>query len=166
MVTINSILTPSGAPEWLRPAVVLPGVAAVALLGWIGYLAQTLPGTYVATGWDAAWIGLDALLAVLLAATGWLTARRHPARVLTGFGSSVLLIVDAWFDVMTATGTDQWVAVVSAAVFEVPLAAFLGYWAVRAVSRLREPGDGSQAQPARSARVSRRPAAAEDSVRT
>ena len=130
------------SPAWAQPAVILPALAAVAMVPWIGYLAATLPGTYAATDWDAAWIGFDALLVVLLAATGWLTFVRHPARVLAGFGAAMLLLADAWFDVTTATGSDQWGAIVTAVVLELPLAAYLGYRATRALALMTPTAHG------------------------
>ena len=45
--------------------------------------------------------------------------------VLTAFATGVLLVCDAWFDVVTAHGDDQTWSVVSALVVELPLAAFL-----------------------------------------
>jgi hypothetical protein len=49
---------------------------------------------------------------------------------------TVLLVCDAWFDVMTASGgTDTAASVISAAVVELPLAAGLAYLASRRCGR-------------------------------
>ncbi len=45
--------------------------------------------------------------------------------LLTAFTSGVLLICDAWFDLMTAGPDDVWLSVVTALLIEVPMAMLL-----------------------------------------
>ncbi len=45
--------------------------------------------------------------------------------MLAGFATGVLLICDAWFDIMTAAPADRWVSLLTAAFGELPLAALL-----------------------------------------
>ena len=99
--------------------------AAIALIPWIAYLALTLPQNYNAQNWRATWVGFDVLLLVFIAATAVLGFLRHRLLTLFAFATGVLLICDAWFDVMTARRGDILVSVLTAAVGELPLAAIL-----------------------------------------
>ena len=115
--------------RWLRRTrevrILLLAVSAVLLVPWIVYLAVTLPRQYVADNWDVTWVGFDVLLLVMMVATAVLGYLRRQMLVLTAFATGVLLVCDAWFDVVTAHGDDQTWSLVSALVVELPLAAFL-----------------------------------------
>ena len=115
--------------RWLRRTrelrILLLVVSSVALVPWIAYLAVTLPPRYVAHNWDVTWVGFDVLLLVMMVATAVLGYLRRQMLVLTAFATGVLLICDAWFDVLTAHGDDQVWSVVTALVVELPLAAVL-----------------------------------------
>jgi phosphoribosylamine---glycine ligase len=76
--------------------------AGLGLLPWMVYLAVSLPASPRAWHWPAAWVGLDALEAAGLAATGILLRRGDARYCLTAAATSALLITDAWFDVTTA----------------------------------------------------------------
>lgn len=97
-----------------------------ALIPWTVYLAVTLPSHYEAHNWVATWVGFDILLTVMLALTaisGW---RRRQLLFPAAFASGVLLICDAWFDVLTShAGTDLVQALLSAVLIELPLAFIL-----------------------------------------
>jgi len=88
-------------------------------------LAVTLPRAYVAQNWDRTWVGFDVLLLVMMAATAVLGILRRQLLVVTAFATGVLLLCDAWFDVMTAHGEDRAWSVATALVVELPLAAVL-----------------------------------------
>ncbi|MEV6411376.1 hypothetical protein [Kribbella sp. NPDC051718] len=93
------------------------------LVPWTVYLAVTLPSRYVARHWVATWVGFDILLMVMLTATAIAGWRRRQLVFPTAFASGVLLICDAWFDVMTSQpGGDLMQAVLSALIIELPLA--------------------------------------------
>ncbi|POX49391.1 hypothetical protein C3488_17650 [Streptomyces sp. Ru72] len=95
----------------------------MALLPWLVVLADGLPGTTTAAHWRGAWIGLDALEALGLIATGVLAVRGHHMHRLTAAATATLLVVDAWFDTMTAApGADRFAAVAMAVGAELPLA--------------------------------------------
>ena len=115
--------------RWLRRTrevrILLLAGSAVLLVPWIVYLAVTLPRQYVADNWDVTWVGFDVLLLVMMVATAVLGYLRRQMLVLTAFATGVLLVCDAWFDVVTARGDDQTWSVVSAILVELPLAAFL-----------------------------------------
>ncbi|MGO9509275.1 MAG: hypothetical protein ACLPXZ_18765 [Mycobacterium sp.] len=69
--------------------------------------------------------GLDILLLVFMAATAVLGFRRHRLLTLFAFTTGILLICDAWFDVMTARRGGMFVSVLTAVFAELPLAAVL-----------------------------------------
>jgi hypothetical protein len=105
-----------------------PGMALIgcglALLPWLLVLAAALPTAPSVPHWPAAWVGLDALEALGLTATGALLLRRDPRHPLTAAATAALLIVDAWFDIVTsASGAELAAAIAMAAVAELPMAA-------------------------------------------
>jgi len=104
---------------------------SMAMVPWLGYLSMTLPANYVAHNWPLTWIGFDILLVVFMLATATLGYLRRQLLVLAAFTTGVLLICDAWFDLMTAGPRDLWLSVVTALLIEVPLATFMIYGAQR-----------------------------------
>jgi len=101
------------------------------LVGWTGYLVGTLPPDYRANHWGIAWGGFDVGLAVALASTAVLIARRSPFAEVTAAVTGTLLVCDAWFDVLTSRGTSAVVqSSVEAALVELPLAV-LCFWIAR-----------------------------------
>jgi hypothetical protein len=84
--------------------------------------------------WPAAWVGLDAMEALGLVATGVLVRRRDARRCLAAAATATLLLADAWFDVTTAaSGADHLVALLLAVFAEVSIAALCAVLAVRTV---------------------------------
>ncbi|OBG35310.1 hypothetical protein A5672_21750 [Mycobacterium alsense] len=97
----------------------------IVMIPWIGYLGMTLPQKYVAHNWTATWIGFDLLLMCFMAATAIFGFLRRQLLLLTGFTTGVLMICDAWFDLMTARPEDAWLSVVTSMLIEVPMASLL-----------------------------------------
>jgi hypothetical protein len=127
----------------LRLALVVGG--AIGLIPWIVFLVTTLPANYVA-------LGFDLLLVAFIATTAVLGFLRRQLVLLTAFATGVLLICDAWFDVMTAGPRDVWVCTLTATLVELPLAVILITTALRiftllaspsGVTRATNPGAGS-----------------------
>jgi hypothetical protein len=108
--------------RYLRLAITT--ASAVLLVPWITYLALTLPARYVVQNWSATWVGFDMLLLFMFALTAVLGWLRRQLLILTGFASGVLLLCDAWFDLMTADPGDRWESV-GGALLEVPIAILL-----------------------------------------
>lgn len=98
---------------------------ATAMVPWLGYLSVTLPENYVARNWPLTWVGFDVLLMAFMVATAVLGYLRRQLLVPAAFTTGVLLVCDAWFDLMTAGPGDVWVSVATALLIEVPLAAFM-----------------------------------------
>jgi hypothetical protein len=114
-----------------RVRLVLMAGAIIGLIPWIIYLAITLPDKYIAHNWTATWVGFDILLLVFMAATAVLGLLRRQLLVLTAFTTGILLVCDAWFDVMTAAPADRWLSILTAAVGELPLSVILITGALR-----------------------------------
>jgi hypothetical protein len=107
-------------PRWVVP---LFGLAAVLLVPWVVLVIVALPSAHRAAHWDIAWAGFDIGLAVLLVAGAVAAWRRSPWLEGAATATATLLVVDAWFDVLTAsTRTELVVALAEAALVELPLA--------------------------------------------
>lgn len=115
--------------RWLRRVrerrIALLVITSAVLVPWIVYLGATLPRVYVAYNWDLTWVGFDVLLLAMMVATAVLGYLRRQLLVVTAFATGILLICDAWFDVMTAHGDDRTWSVVTALAVELPFAAVL-----------------------------------------
>ena len=119
MTTLGRDLVPH---RWVAPALVL---GAVVLIPWTLLLAYQLPARHTSRHWDVAWVGFDLALATALAGTGVAIARRSVWAPMASSVAATLLLCDAWFDNVLATGLDEHVeAALEAALVEVPLALF------------------------------------------
>jgi len=104
---------------------------AVLMAPWTAYLAVTLPSTHQAAHYDLAWTGFDVGLLVALALTGWAAVRTSSWLPALAGGTAAMLLVDGWFDTVTAsTASERWVALVMAVLVEVPLAVLCAWLAV------------------------------------
>lgn len=100
---------PADLTIWLARAFAAAGLA---LIPWLLVLARYLPASARAWHWPAAWIGLDSLEMLGLLGTGLLLLSRDARYRLTAAATAALLLVDAWFDVITsAPGASQLVAI-------------------------------------------------------
>jgi hypothetical protein len=112
---------------------------AVVTLPWIVYLWLALPTRDLSSHYRLAWVGFDVMLALALARTGWTAWRGLDHVELPAVASATLLIVDAWFDVTTASSrTGTGVALLTALLVELPLAALCVWIAVNAERVRRE----------------------------
>jgi hypothetical protein len=135
-----------------RRLVVLLTATSAGLIPWIVLLALTLPPRYMAGHWTLTWVGFDVFLLGALGLTAWLAWRRRQAVVIAAFITATLLACDAWFDVTTASGrTDTAIAIASAALLELPLAALLfamAYHLLHLTARRAHAGHGLPEFPA------------------
>jgi hypothetical protein len=98
-------------------------VAALGLAPWTILLSFRLPAEHTSHHWDAAWVGFDVALTVAVAATALGIHRRElwsrtPAAV-----AATLLLTDAWFDNLLASGTaEHFEAALATVLVELPLA--------------------------------------------
>ncbi|HVS58630.1 MAG TPA: hypothetical protein VHD60_02720 [Candidatus Saccharimonadales bacterium] len=87
-------------PRWLA---IIYVTAAVILLPWTVYLGYQLPVKHLSQHWDISWVGLDAALILTLALTGIFAYRKSKLIVISATSTGCLLLLDAWFDVLSAT---------------------------------------------------------------
>lgn len=117
-------------PRWAWKAFAL---LAAFLIPWSLYIGFSLPTHSLARHYNLAWAGFDGLLLVAAGVTAFLAARRSPLVHLPAMATGTLLVVDAWFDVVTAGSHGAFVlALVLALAGEVPLAVVSWWLAARA----------------------------------
>lgn len=113
--------------------------AAAVLVPWTIHLGQMLPSRHLSAHWDIVWVGFDLALAVALGLIGLAAARRSAWLEGAATASASLLLVDAWFDVLTSrTMAERLVALVEAGLAEIPLALVCIWVARRAVKQRSE----------------------------
>jgi hypothetical protein len=106
-------------PRWLP---LLYGGACGALIPWTIYLGYLLPPRYISHHWDVVWTGFDVFEIMLFALTALLAVKRSSWTALSSAMLGTVLLVDGWFDVMTASpGQEQQRALLEALVIELPL---------------------------------------------
>ncbi len=127
-------------------------VLALLMIPWTIHLAIALPNRSVVRHYDVAWAGFDIALASALAWTAYCTVRRTHWLPIAASVNATLLVVDAWFDVLTASsGRNLLIALGSALLIELPLAGVLLWIAVTGWQMVRrgqppavEPSDEEQ----------------------
>lgn len=98
-------------------------VICVGLIPWIVLLGVTLPRRYVANHWALAWVGFDVALLSVLALTAWAAWRRRQVVIIGALVTGTMLVVDAWFDIVTdSTTRDLVISIITAVFGELPLA--------------------------------------------
>lgn len=112
--------------RWAGPAFLL---FSVALVPWTVYLGYTLPTRQLSPHYNIAWVGFDVMLLVVLAATGYFALQRSLYLAVAATAAATLLVVDAWFDVMTSPGSQFLESLATALLIELPLAAVCGWLA-------------------------------------
>jgi hypothetical protein len=123
------------APTWSAP---LYFALAILLVPWTVYLGFVLPDRTTSAHWDAAWVGFDAMVFATLALTGWFAYRRSTWVELSATAAASLLIVDAWFDITTASGGwDLAQALILGLAVELPVAG-LSLWIARHAEHVNE----------------------------
>lgn len=122
----------------IRRVGVVFAVLALLTIPWTVWLAVQLPSSKPAAHYDLAWGGFDAALVVVLLATSWAAVRLTPWLPAMAAVNGTMLLVDAWFDVVTSpTPEERWLAVAMAVVVELPLAAVCLWLAVSGQQLLR-----------------------------
>ena len=120
--------------KWRRRAAIAFTGSGVAMIPWLALPGLFLPGTTTVPHWNVAWVGLDALEAIGLFATGRLLARGDRRYAVTAALTGTALLVDAWFDTLTsASRSELLVAMAMAGAIELPLSCLCFSLAWRAV---------------------------------
>lgn len=122
-------------PRWAGPVYL---ALAVLLIPWIVYLGVALPERATSAHWDVAWVGFDVMEFAAMALTGWFALRRSQWLQAAATSAAVLLVVDAWFDITTASRRwDLVQAIVLGVGIELPLA-LVSLWLVVHLRRHQE----------------------------
>jgi hypothetical protein len=107
--------------RWVVPLFALSGIV---LVPWVIFVVRSLPSTHAAPHWDIAWAGFDVGLALLLLGVAVAAWRRSPWLEGVATAAAALLVVDAWFDILTSsTHVELAIAIGEAVLVELPLAA-------------------------------------------
>ncbi|TML30979.1 MAG: hypothetical protein E6G35_05415 [Actinobacteria bacterium] len=122
-------------PWWVGPAF---GLLALGTVPWVIFLAVTLPHHATFAHYRAVWVGFDSGLIAVLALTALLAWWARPEVALTSTAAATMLLVDAWFDVMTTPARHGLLmAVVLAVLVELPLAGIC-LWIARHAEQVME----------------------------
>jgi hypothetical protein len=133
---IDSLVPPAPEPEnavltdeswivrWAGPAFAL---FSLIMLPWTVYIGASLPARQLSPNYDSAWAGFDVMLLGALAATAFFALRRSRYLGAAAAATAAMLVVDAWFDVMTTPASQRLESIVLAAAVELPLAAVCGW---------------------------------------
>jgi hypothetical protein len=114
--------------QWAGPVF---AVLAVLMVPWTVYLAVSLPSEQRAAHYDLAWAGFDVGLFAVLVWAAWAAVTRSRWLAVAASLNAGFLVVDAWFDVVTAPDRRElMMALASAALIELPLAAVSVWLAV------------------------------------
>ena len=113
--------------RWAGPVF---AVCALALIPWIVYLWGSLPERQISHHYNTAWVGYDVFEMLALAATAYCAFRRSGYLAVAATAASTLLVIDAWFDVLTSPRHERWQSIVLAALIELPLAFVCGWLAL------------------------------------
>lgn len=128
---LDSLVAPAPEPEntvlvdeaavvrWTGP---LFALFSLIMVPWTIYIAESLPSRQLSPNYDVAWGGFDVFLTIALASTAYFALRRSRYLSTAATATAALLVVDAWFDVMTTPASQVWESVLLAAAVELPLA--------------------------------------------
>ena len=132
--------------RWVRRwAMPLLGLVTLLLLPWTVWLTVSLPARHVSEHWDAAWVGFDVALTAAVAATALGIHRRVPWTHTPAAIAATLLLTDAWFDNLLATGSREHLeAGLETVLVEVPLA-LICLWIAANTARAIDAVDAARA---------------------
>jgi hypothetical protein len=133
------------APRWVAPVF---AAGALVLVPWVVFLGFELPERTTDQHYNLAWVGFDLLLIFAMARTALLAWKGRRQVQLPAAVTCTLLLVDAWFDIMTSDGT--WAltqALLFAFLLELPVAA-IAFWIARNVDKVVERAEHRLAEQA------------------
>ncbi|HEX4016990.1 MAG TPA: hypothetical protein VHX15_09650 [Frankiaceae bacterium] len=133
------------APRWVAPVF---AAGALVLVPWIIWLGFALPERSTDRHYNLAWVGFDVLLLFAMTRTALLAWKGRRQVQLPAAATATLLLVDAWFDVLTSNG--GWAiaqALVLACLLEIPIAV-MAIWIARNVDKVVERAEHRLAEQA------------------
>jgi hypothetical protein len=116
-------------PKW---AIALYVLMALILIPWIFDLASSLPSRHLEQHWGTVWVGFDVIMLIAIILTLYFMIKRTVWVVVSATALATLMVIDAWFDVMTAKPGAELREAILSAVLELSLAV-LTYHLVYAV---------------------------------
>ncbi len=123
-------------PRWV---VAVYTAIAIALIPWTIYMGWTLPTHHLTVNWDVSWTGLDIALIIAFLLTGLAAYTKSLWIVMTSTAVGTLLMVDAWFDLMSEHQSPEFAqSLFTAAALEMPLALISFYIAAHALQRVHK----------------------------
>lgn len=118
-------------PKWVTPIFI---ILSLVLLPWTIYLGATLPVHHLSAHWDISWTGLDLAIFIAMLFTGIFAYLKSRLTVVSSSTVGSLLLVDAWFDVMSQRmGLQLHEAIFLAIFVEIPLSILSYYIAIKAL---------------------------------
>ncbi|MEV6875297.1 hypothetical protein [Amycolatopsis sp. NPDC051128] len=112
------------------------GAVAAGMVPWVFVLGRSLPETTQVRHWPAVWIGLDLTVALGCATTARLFHRGDDRARLSASAVAALMVMDAWFDVLTAQAGTEFTQAIVCAVPELALAGLCTWLALRNAERV------------------------------
>lgn len=106
-------------PRWV---VVFFVGGAVVLIPWIVLMFTVPQAVNVSRHWQLLWGGFDCFLVLGFAVTAFRLITRSPRGAVTAAMTGTMLLVDAWFDVLTTHRGSQLVSILMAVFAEIPCA--------------------------------------------
>jgi hypothetical protein len=125
-------------PKWV---VVFFLGGAVVLIPWI-VLMFTVPGVVnVSPRWTLVWGGFDCFLVLGFAVTAFNLINRSPRGAVTAAMTGTMLLIDAWFDVLTTHRGGLLLSILMAVFAEIPCAVICFYVSRRIMSLFEQAKD-------------------------
>lgn len=125
-------------PRWVV-AFFLGG--AVVLIPWIVLMFTVPDAVNVPRHWELVWGGFDCFLVLGFAVTAFRLITRSPRGAVTAAMTGTMLLVDAWFDVLTTHRGGQVISILMAVFAEIPCAVICFYVSRRIVSLFEQAKD-------------------------
>jgi hypothetical protein len=125
-------------PRWV---VVFFVGGAVVLIPWIVLMFTVPQIVNVTRRWELVWGGFDCFLVLGFAVTGFRLITRSPRGAVTAAMTGTMLLIDAWFDVLTTHRGGQVVSVLMAVFAEIPCALICFYVSRRIVGLFEQAKD-------------------------
>jgi hypothetical protein len=123
-------------PRWI--AVFFVGCAVV-LVPWTVVIFDSLRNRALAEHWRLVWGGFDCFLVLAFALTAYRIITKSPRGAMAATATGTMLLIDAWFDVLTARGTSNFLTSVTMAVFaEIPCSIICFFVARRIVGMFEQ----------------------------
>jgi hypothetical protein len=114
---------------------------AVVLIPWIVLMFTVPEAVNVSQRWELVWGGFDCFLVLGFAVTAFRLITRSPRGAVTAAMTGTMLLIDAWFDVLTTHRGGEVVSVLMAVFAEIPCAVICFYVSRRIVSLFEQAKD-------------------------